>query len=402
MAMSKLTILMVLSVCIITPFANDIFIASFPSMQLAFHSDKITLIMTSFMLGLAISQLFYGPLLDRFGRKVVLLGGLVIYCIASAFILFSGNILMLLIVRFFQGVGVCSTIVSAMAIARDVYKKEELVKAMAMIMAIIGVCPVLAPLFGSFLQNSFGWRASFVLLLVLGIVYFFVVLFLYKESIKEKNMHALKLSMLYKNYISLLQKKAFTGYILVSACSYGVLFSYAAASSILIIKHFHYSVMSYGILFALNASAIVLMSILTPRLSARYGISRMVVIGCVFILLGALFAILMGVLIGENIYTLMLPMWIATIGIGMIRPSASAGAIALAEHKITGSAAALFNFSSFVGGSISTYLVANFTLTVVNYGIFAFIIACIAICLSLCVYHAEFVHKFRCDEIKEA
>lgn len=185
MTMSKLTILMVLSVCIITPFANDIFIASFPSMQLAFHSDKITLIMTSFMLGLAISQLFYGPLLDRFGRKVVLLGGLVIYCIASTFILFSGNILMLLILRFFQGVGVCSTIVSAMAIARDVYKKEELVKAMATIMAIIGVCPVLAPLFGSFLQSSFGWRASFVLLLVLGIVYFLCFI-LYKESIKEK------------------------------------------------------------------------------------------------------------------------------------------------------------------------------------------------------------------------
>ncbi|GGG05455.1 MULTISPECIES: multidrug effflux MFS transporter [Cysteiniphilum] len=382
---------LVLSVCIITPFANDIFIASFPEMGQTFNTSHIGLVMTVFMIGLATAQLFYGPLLDRFGRKPVLVTGLVIYTLASLMIVFSTSFHMLLIGRFFQAIGTCSSIVAAMAIARDVYKKEDLVKAMAMIMAIIGICPAIAPLLGSVLQELFGWHGAFMFLLLLGVFYLLVISFLFKESIQQKNMHATKPKQLYDNYLSLLKIKSFQGYILTSACSYGVLFSYAAASSMLIIGVFHFSVLAFGIIFAVNSLAIVIMSILAPKLNKRFSISQLVLTGAILLVIGAALTILLNVIFTSNIYTLVLPMWITTLGYAMIRPTASAGAISSAPHHITGSAAALFNFMSFLGGAIATFLLTQFTMTSIHFATFVLVIGLLAI---ICARHAHKGHSF--------
>ncbi|WP_119328911.1 multidrug effflux MFS transporter [Cysteiniphilum halobium] len=370
---------LILTVCVITPFANDVFVASLPAMAQNFHTAHIGLVMTVFMIGLSTSQLFYGPLLDRFGRKPVLIIGLVIYTLASLMIIFSSSFHMLLIGRFFQAIGTCSSIVAAMAIARDVYKKEDLVKAMAMIMAIIGICPAIAPLLGSMLQELFGWHGAFVFLLLLGVFYLLVISFLFTESIKQKNMHATKPKQLYHNYLSLLKIKSFQGYILTSACSYGVLFSYAAASSMLIIGVFNFSVLTFGIIFALNSLAIVIMSILAPRLNKRFSIAQLVLTGAVLLVTGAILTILLNIIFTSNIYTLVLPMWITTLGYAMIRPTASAGAISSAPHQITGSAAALFNFMSFFGGAIATFLLTQFTMTNIHFAIFILAIGLLAV-----------------------
>lgn len=382
---------LVLSVCIITPFANDVFIASFPEMGRTFNTAHIGLVMTVFMIGLAAAQLFYGPLFDRFGRKPILVIGLVIYTSASLMIVFSTSFHMLLIGRFFQAIGTCSSIVAAMAIARDVYKKEDLVKAMAMIMAIIGICPAIAPLLGSVLQEFFGWHGGFIFLLLLGVFYLLVISFLFKESIQQKNMHATKPKQLYDNYLSLLKIKSFQGYILTSACSYGVLFSYAAASSMLIIGVFHFSVLAFGIIFAVNSLAIVIMSILAPKLNKRFSISQLVLTGAILLVIGAVLTILLNVIFTSNIYTLVLPMWITTLGYAMIRPTASAGAISSAPHHITGSAAALFNFMSFLGGAAATFLLTQFTMTSIHFATFVLVIGLLAI---ICARHAHKGHSF--------
>jgi DHA1 family bicyclomycin/chloramphenicol resistance-like MFS transporter len=173
----KIIFILVLSVCATVPLTNDIFISGIPEMTRYFLGDDISLVLSASLLGLAIAQIFYGPLLDRFGRKPVLLGGLLLYILASAYVMLAQYFIPLIIGRFLQALGVCSAIVSVLAIVRDTYKKEELIKATGLIMAILGVGPAAAPLIGSFLNHLWGWRASFIFLFLLGLFYFLWILF---------------------------------------------------------------------------------------------------------------------------------------------------------------------------------------------------------------------------------
>ena len=123
--------ILVFLVPIMTPFANDIFLPSFPEMTHFFHVNNIQLIMSVFMFGFAGSQLLYGPLSDRFGRKPILLLGILIFIGGSAMAAWSHSFHMLLWARLLQAVGVTSTMMSALAIVRDSYPPEETIKYVA-------------------------------------------------------------------------------------------------------------------------------------------------------------------------------------------------------------------------------------------------------------------------------
>nr|WP_159084644.1 MFS transporter [Dongshaea marina] len=147
---------LVLSVCLVTPLSNDLFLPSLPSMAEYFKTPHIQWVMSVFLIGLAVPQLLYGPLFDRFGRKPVLMGGLLIFTLASIAVATSTHFYGLLTARFFQAIGACCSVAGSMAIARDLFDKKHLVKVIAMIMLLIGVCPVLSPLLGAI------WRAGLV------------------------------------------------------------------------------------------------------------------------------------------------------------------------------------------------------------------------------------------------
>tara|TARA_R110000868_G_scaffold8205_8_gene42808 strand:- start:9738 stop:10916 length:1179 start_codon:yes stop_codon:yes gene_type:complete len=375
---NSLLLTLSLTVCVITPFSNDIFLPSLPHMAAVFKTGSISLVMTIFMLGLAISQLFYGPLSDRFGRKPVLMVGLVIYTLASLLIVYTTSFHMLLLARFLQAVGTCASIVSAMAIARDSYADDQLVKKMSMMMAMIGVCPLIAPLLGGYLQAHFGWQGSFVYLLALGVIYLFVIGFFFRETLQEKNHHALHLRHLLNNYMSLLKISAYRKYIMISACSYGILFAYGAAGALIMMDHYHLSSIQYGWVFFLNAIAILIMSIAAPRLVKAYGLIVLARFGVALLLFGSIAALLFNLIFTPTLYTLVIPMWIATLGVATIRPIASSGAMSVSPKKISGSAAAMFSFMSFVGGALSTWVVSLMHVTVVNMAIEVMVLAIIA------------------------
>lgn len=167
----KFFFIIALSVCITVPLTNDIFISGMPEMKTFFVGNNISLVLSIFLLGLAVSQPFNGPLSDRFGRKPVLLAGLFLYTAASALAMLSGSFSTLIIGRFIQAIGISSALTSALAIARDTCQDEELIKSTGLIMALMAVGPATAPLIGSFLNHLWGWRASFYFLFILGCFY---------------------------------------------------------------------------------------------------------------------------------------------------------------------------------------------------------------------------------------
>jgi DHA1 family bicyclomycin/chloramphenicol resistance-like MFS transporter len=362
----------IFAVCLVVPFSIDIFLSSLPAMKIYFHGANTTLIMSVFLLGFAISQPIYGPLLDRFGRRPVLLTGLFIYVISSFFLMFVHSFELLLLARFIQAMGACSSVVAIPTIARDLYEKEKLVQAISFIMALIGISPILAPLLGSILTSFFYWRASFIFLFILGVFFLiFIGLFL-KETIAKKNTDALNFKHIIQTYWNLAKQKSFILPCFFSGISYAIMFSYFGLSSVFIIQQMHLSVVSYGLLLALNAVPIILMSIMTPKFAKIFSLSRIIQLGFYFILLGATLIWILNSYFLENIYILSFPMFIVTIGIGLIRPSASASALGAVDKKNAGFASAFYNFFSFLSGSLASAVSSKYIQHISVFGMIIF------------------------------
>ena len=133
-------------------------------MRDVFNTNHVGLCLTVFLAGLAVAQPIYGPLSDRFGRKPVLLAGLIIFLLGSLITISSINFNFFLCGRFVQALGACASIITCLAVVRDTQHETKLAKVIGIMMAVIGICPAVAPLFGSYLTHGFGWKANFFLL----------------------------------------------------------------------------------------------------------------------------------------------------------------------------------------------------------------------------------------------
>lgn len=354
----RLFFLMLFSVCVVTPFGTDIFIASLPEINRIFVTKSAELAVSVFLLGLASTQLFYGPLLDRFGRKPVLIGGLALYVVASVVTVLSGSIEQLLIGRFFQAAGACGTIVSLLAIVQDIFPRQRRMAIIGAMMGIIGFCPVLSPVLGSYLQVHWGWRAGFVFLLALGIYCLVLVIVVLRETSVEKKPDALAPQVIFRKYLSLLSNGRFRSYALTSCFSYAILFSYVAVSPFFLIDHFELPVAYFGMVFATIAIPLVLMSYLAPVLTKNSSTYSMTVLAALTILLGALIMVGANLVLGEGPELLVIPMLIAAFGIGAINALAGAAALELFPGEDTGSASAMYNFFCFAGGAVFSALIS--------------------------------------------
>jgi DHA1 family bicyclomycin/chloramphenicol resistance-like MFS transporter len=156
---------------------------------------------------------------------------------------------------------------------------------------------------------------------------------------------------------------------MVSGFSYSVLFSYISLSALFIIIQLHFSLMSFGVIVSLNSLAIIIMSIITPHIAAHLNLKSIMKWGLVAILVSGIVMWVLNLYI-NNIYSFTVPVFLMTIGIGMIRPTASAHAMQLVESHITGSAAAFFNFFSFTFGSLATFISSKFIHDVSTFGFF--------------------------------
>lgn len=368
--LQRIIFTVILSVCLIVPLTNDIFISAIPDMKNFFIGANISFVLSISLLGLAVAQLFYGPLLDRFGRKPVLLGGLLLYILASTAVMTANSFALLLIGRFFQAIGACSAITSSLAIARDTCKQEELLSATSLIMAIMGVGPAMAPLIGSVLNYLWGWRASFQFLFFLGCFYSVWVWFFLKESHIEKNMSALSFKKIFGNYVLLAKQSSFLTYCATSGFSYGILFSYIGLSSFFIIEQMHFSLISFGVIVAINSLAIIMTAIFTPKLATKFSFQLIIQLGLVIIFSSGIIMWLLNDFYAVNIYTFIFPIFLTIIGIGMIRPVTSAGAMQQVQKNITGSAASFFNLFSFTSGTVAIFITTKLIHYVANFGVF--------------------------------
>lgn len=255
---SKLFILVLLGMLTaFGPFVTDMYLPSLPSMGEYFStsSSMVQLGLTTSMIGLAVGQIFFGPLSDRYGRRIPLQVAMWLFIVSTIFCLFAQNIQQFVAFRLIQGIAGAGGIVIARSIATDKFSGKDLAKMLAIIGAINGIAPVVAPIIGGVFTEAIGWQGIFIILLVLGVL-LLIGCMRFRESLPAENRLATKWADTFNSFKVVLRNKQYVCYVLQLAFAQGVLFAYIASSPFIIQQHYGYSPFAFSICFSVNAIAI--------------------------------------------------------------------------------------------------------------------------------------------------
>lgn len=348
-----------IAVTALGPMALNIFIPSMPGLVAVFDTDYATiqLTLTLYLAGLAIAQLFMGPLSDRFGRRPVLLAGIALYLAGSLGAAFAQSISMLIVARVVQAVGGCAGLVLGRAIVRDTHSREESASMLGYITMVMVVAPMLAPLAGGYLDEWFGWRSTFLAVLVVGGVVLALAWLLLHETHHGRRGGQGPLAML-GGFAQLLREPAFAGYAVNVSFTTAVFFAFLAGAPYVMIELMDRPASEYGLYFMLNACSYMAGNFASGRLATRVGPDRMIRTGSVLAMAGA--GLLTALVLAADMTPLLLfaPVMLVGIANGLSLPSAIASSISL-RPELAGTASGLVGCLQMMVGALATLLVGH-------------------------------------------
>lgn len=345
--MNLRTVLILGALSAFGPLAIDFYLPGFPAMAQAFATDEkhIQATLAAYFLGLSLGQLAYGPVADRFGRRIPLLIGLVLFTVASLACAFAPTLEALIVARFVQALGGCAGMVLSRAIVSDTCDAVGSAKVFSQLMLVMGLAPILAPMFGGVLVSLHGWQSIFLVLTVFSALCTLAVLLGLPESLPAHQPRQ-PLSGALRQYGRLLNDRVFLGHALTGGVAIAGMFAYIAGSPFVFIKLYGVPAEYYGWLFGTNAAGFILMAQVNARLLARRGpavlLSRAVWVyvtaGLVLLALSALHP--------AALWPLLIPLFIGIASLGAIVPNASACAMS-GQGARAGSASALLGCLQF-------------------------------------------------------
>ena len=359
MAMSKgkqlwLTVFLGLMTAM-APLATDMYLPALPTVQVDFGITaslaQMTLTMT--MIGMALGQIFAGPISDRYGRKWPLTAGMVVFTLSTVGCVWAQDIMVFLFFRFISGFAGASGIVIAKAIARDVCQGPELTKFFAMLMMVNGLAPIIAPVIGGQILLYTSWRGVFVVLVAIGLFQLIATL-IYKETLpKDQRLAGLRES--FAKFPILLKNRYFLGHCLVQCFVFGAFFSYLAGSSFVFQNIFQVSPQMFSLIFGGIGAGLLLSGALPARLAGRVADVKMLHISLLVPLIGSVL-LLLAFSAGMGM-AVILPVLFLTIVPLSVMGAASFSLALSRQGKNAGSASALIGFFSMILGGCMMPLV---------------------------------------------
>ena len=333
------------SITFIGPLSIHLFIPAMPAVKEAFgvSTGMAQLTLSLAMLSMAFFTVAYGGLSDHFGRKRVLLGGLVLFTCGAASCMAAANMPMLLAGRILQGAGAGCGVVLARAIARDVYGQDRVAQVIAYLTAAYVLGPMVAPPIGGQLTALFGWRALFVLASAVGLLVIFAVAFAVPET-RARN--AAVPHGVFAGYRSLLRRRRFVGFMLQPGLMSGAFYTQATAASFLAAELLGADAARIGLWFFAFPIGFMSGSFISGRIGASRSIEFMTTLGSVIgVASGALLAgwLYFG---GVSMAALYIPGTLVSLAQGLSMPYAQAGAMAV-DTELAGSASGAVVFSQF-------------------------------------------------------
>ncbi|WP_295007541.1 Bcr/CflA family multidrug efflux MFS transporter [uncultured Dechloromonas sp.] len=329
------------------PLAIDLYLPALPAIAvgLAASAEAVQASITVFLAGFAVGMLFYGPISDRYGRRVVMLTGIALFAVASLACLLATAVEQLILARFVQALGGGAASVLARAVVRDVYSPTEAIRKLSLMAMVTAIAPLLAPLLGSALLAGFGWRGTFAAVLAWGLLSLAVVWRMLPETLPAERRGQLSLAAAFAAYGRLACDPVAIGLLLAGGMSFAAMFAYITASPFYFIELQQLSPAAYGALFAANALGIFAANYANSRLVKSRGAAAMAGVGCVSGLLGALL-LWAAVAAGDALPAVIAGLFVVVAMTGLL--GANCVGLLMARYpQNAGAAAALFGSSQF-------------------------------------------------------
>jgi DHA1 family bicyclomycin/chloramphenicol resistance-like MFS transporter len=340
------------------PLAIDFYLPAFPAMALAFGTDEqhVQMTLAAYFLGLSIGQLAYGPVADRFGRRIPLLTGVGLFTAASLACAFAPNLEWLIGARFIQALGGCAGMVIARAVVSDKCDAVGSAKVFSQLMLVMGLAPILAPMLGGLLVNTTGWQSIFLVLTFFSALVGLAVALGLPESMPA-HVPRQPLSGALRQYGRLLADPVFLGHALTGGIAIAGMFAYIAGSPFVFIKLYGVPPEHFGWLFGANAAGFILVAQVNARMLAKRG-PAFLLTRTVWIYVGAGLALLaVTSMHTEQLWPLLIPLFICISSLGCILPNASACAMN-GQGARAGSASAMLGCLQFSVAAGAAALVA--------------------------------------------
>lgn len=278
-------------IAMLGPLSIDMYLPGFKAIAKDLNTDisQVSLTLTSYFIGISLGQLFYGPLLDRYGRIKPMLYGIGIYLIAAAASAFAPSIEWLITSRFFMALGGCSGMVATRAIIRDRFDGNEIARVFSTLILIMGVAPIIAPTLGGYVVTHFGWRGIFFILTGVALLMLFLIYNVLEESKARDNTVSLRFKPVLRGYWEVLQNPQFLLYGLAGSLGMAGLFTYISGSPFVLMEKFGLSETTYGWVFGSNAAFFIIGSQINNRVLRNYDSEKVTFVSAVGLLAVGIF-----------------------------------------------------------------------------------------------------------------
>jgi len=321
----------------IGPFSIDAYLPSFPDIELEFRVGRAMLSqsLAIYLLAFGLSTLFWGPLADRFGRRLVILVSMALYTLGSIGCALAGNYEAFMLSRVLQGLAASGGVIAGRAMVRDAHSAEEARRAMSQVMLIFALAPAIAPVLGGWLHDQFGWRSVFWFLSAFGGLLVLMGFFISETLVDEhrKSIHPVTVA---RVYFSALAHDRFPALVLSLALAFAGLFLYIAGAPTVVYDFLGLGSDSFGWLFIPIVAGLMLGASISERLSHRWPARRTISTGMAIMLLAALINIFSASLTEAGKITVIGPLVLYVTGLALMMPAITVLALdCLPDHRGT-------------------------------------------------------------------
>jgi len=307
----------------VSPFATDMYIPALPAIarDLGTTPGAVQLSLTAFLVAFAVGQLLVGPVSDGIGRRPMLVVGTALFAIASVGCALAPDVVTLVVARVAQGLAGAAGAVAGRAMVSDVTSGTRMAKVFGTLAAINAIGPVVAPLAGGAVLTVGTWRLMFVVLAVLGAVFFVAVVLRFRETLPPDRRGGVGFAANGQRIRELLAIPRFRAYVLSGVLSTVGFFAYIATSSFVFQSEFGFSEGLYTLVFATNASMMIVTTLLFGRLVGRFSEDALLTLGLVVGTVGAT-AVLVSALLGLGPVPVWCALAVVTAAWGFVLPAA--------------------------------------------------------------------------------
>lgn len=342
------------------PMAVQLYIPSVPSIikelnltlsiaQIAFSFSLVTM---------GVSMLFYGPLSDRYGRKLVLLSGTIIFIVGSLVASISTEIYLLILGRTLQSIGGAGGFVISRAIVRDIYGPKKAPRILATLITVFIIAPMIGVVFGGIITDFLGWRFIFYLSAFVGLIVLILII-LFLNSIKQPKSKLTNVKSMFRAYFTLMKSATFLGFALQGAFAPGAFMSFMAVGPYILINELNRPATEFGLLFGLVTLIFMGANYIGGRISSPLGIEKTVVLGAAVALISSICGLTFLLVFGLTVLIMFGTQTFSSIGNGLAMPSSQVGALNV-NPNLSGTASGAAAFIQTLVGAIFAQSVSSF------------------------------------------